>query len=233
MIACRSQRSQKKAYLKQKIRRPLNFNFPAGKRGIVEASSSEPPGKRPCPSASEATTTHENGLHRDDEGYVHVYTDGSCENNGRSGARAGYGIWWADNHPLNRGEAAAKPTNNAAEIEAASQAVKLASKAGITKLRIFTDSKFTIQCVTSWMPSWKRNGWKTAKNEPVKNQKELEDLDCALKQGTQYGLSFIFCRLKYLLLFPPSGYRNQKIHKTHKTKNLHLWLKTIQPFVND
>ena len=93
---------------------------------------------------------------------------------------------------MNRGEAAAKPTNNAAEIEAASQAVKLASKAGITKLRIFTDSKFTIQCVTSWMPSWKRNGWKTAKNEPVKNQKELEDLDCALKQGTQYGLSFIF-----------------------------------------
>lgn len=172
-----------------KNRRPLNFNDLAGKRGIVEASTTgegqQPPGKRPRPSqpASEATVTHENGLHRDDEGFVHVYTDGSCENNGRAGARAGYGIWWADNHPLNRGEAAAKPTNNAAEIEAASQAVRLASKAGITKLRIFTDSKFVISCVTNWMPSWKRNGWKTAKNEPVKNQKELEDLDSALKQG--------------------------------------------------
>ena len=162
----------------------------AGKRSFAEEATTNgdqrPPGKRPRPSEATpgAALTQENGLHTDQEGYVHVYTDGSCENNGRSGARAGYGIWWADNHPLNRGEAAAKPTNNAAEIEAACQAVRLATKAGISRLKIFTDSKFTIQCVTSWMPSWKRNGWKTAKNEPVKNQRELEELDCALNQGT-------------------------------------------------
>jgi ribonuclease HI len=36
----------------------------------------------------------------DANGYVHVYTDGACENNGRVGARAGIGVWFADNHPL-------------------------------------------------------------------------------------------------------------------------------------
>jgi hypothetical protein len=29
-----------------------------------------------------------------------VYTDGACENNGRAGARAGIGVWFADSHPL-------------------------------------------------------------------------------------------------------------------------------------
>lgn len=36
----------------------------------------------------------------DDKGYVHVYTDGSCENNGRSNAIAGYGVYFSEGHPL-------------------------------------------------------------------------------------------------------------------------------------
>jgi hypothetical protein len=40
------------------------------------------------------------GFEVDQNGYVHVYTDGACENNGRAGARAGIGIWFADDHPL-------------------------------------------------------------------------------------------------------------------------------------
>ncbi len=35
-------------------------------------------------------------------------------------------------------------------------------------------------CATQWMSSWKRKGWKTAKNEAVKNREELELLDAAL-----------------------------------------------------
>jgi len=40
------------------------------------------------------------GFEVDQNGYVHVYTDGACENNGRAGAKAGIGVWFADNHPL-------------------------------------------------------------------------------------------------------------------------------------
>ena len=121
------------------------------------------------------------GLHQDQDGFVHVYTDGSCEGNGTANTKAGYGIWWADNHSLNRGEAASKATNNAAEIEAITEAIKLATSFTIQKLKIHTDSKFAIQCITEWMPKWKKNNWMTAERKPVKNRIELEALDKAMK----------------------------------------------------
>lgn len=36
----------------------------------------------------------------DEDGFVHVFTDGACENNGRVNAKAGLGVWFGDNHPL-------------------------------------------------------------------------------------------------------------------------------------
>lgn len=36
----------------------------------------------------------------DSEGYVIVYTDGSCLGNGRKDACAGFGVYFRDNHPL-------------------------------------------------------------------------------------------------------------------------------------
>ena len=34
------------------------------------------------------------------DGFVVVYTDGACENNGRKGAKAGIGVWFGENNPL-------------------------------------------------------------------------------------------------------------------------------------
>lgn len=36
----------------------------------------------------------------DHEGYVQVYTDGACENNGNPNAAAGYGVYWGEGHAL-------------------------------------------------------------------------------------------------------------------------------------
>lgn len=36
----------------------------------------------------------------DEEGYVIVYTDGSCLSNGQKGAKSGIGVWFGDDHPL-------------------------------------------------------------------------------------------------------------------------------------
>lgn len=36
----------------------------------------------------------------DSEGYVIVYTDGSCFNNGQKNACAGYGVYFGDDHVL-------------------------------------------------------------------------------------------------------------------------------------
>ena len=33
-------------------------------------------------------------------GFVHVWTDGSCVNNGKADARAGLGVYWGEDHAL-------------------------------------------------------------------------------------------------------------------------------------
>jgi len=74
-----------------------------------------------------------------------------------------------------------RPTNNMAEIQAVTIAAKQAKKAGIKKLKINTDSKFLISCITKWMPQWKKKGWKTRDNKPVKNKIELLEMENELK----------------------------------------------------
>jgi hypothetical protein len=39
-------------------------------------------------------------FNRDAQGYIIVYTDGACKENGRKGAEAGIGVWFGDNHEL-------------------------------------------------------------------------------------------------------------------------------------
>ncbi|XP_051173775.1 ribonuclease H1-like [Leptopilina boulardi] len=118
----------------------------------------------------------------DDDGFVSVYTDGSCSFNGLQNAKAGIGVWFGQNHPLNVSEPIfGRSTCNVAEIMAVTKAVNVAKEAGIKKLRIYTDSKFVVQSVTTWMPKWKINGWKGSKKKPVINKNELITLDEALK----------------------------------------------------
>ncbi|OAD62800.1 Ribonuclease H1 [Eufriesea mexicana] len=122
------------------------------------------------------------GFNIDSDGYVNVYTDGACSSNGRTTARAGIGVWFGDDHPLNVSQAVVgRATNNMAEIQAVTIAAKQAKKAGIKKLKINTDSKFLISCINNWMPKWKANGWNTAANKPVINKIELLEMEEALK----------------------------------------------------
>ncbi|KAF2897049.1 hypothetical protein ILUMI_09128 [Ignelater luminosus] len=77
--------------------------------------------------------------------YVVVFTDGACENNGKLNAKAGIGVWFGNNHPLNVSEpVTGRATNNTAEIQACVRAVNIAHGSGIKKLKIKTDSQFVI-----------------------------------------------------------------------------------------
>ncbi|XP_063634767.1 ribonuclease H1 [Cydia splendana] len=117
----------------------------------------------------------------DNEGYVQVYTDGACSSNGKQGARAGLGVYWGDNHPLNRSQpVSGRATNNCGEIQAATLAIKIALQNGIKKLTINTDSQFLINAVTKWIPGWKRRGWKLSSGEAVKNEIDFKDLDSVM-----------------------------------------------------
>lgn len=68
-----------------------------------------------------------------------------------------------------------------AEIQAVTVAARQAKKAGIKKLKINTDSKFLISCITEWMPKWKRRGWVTVGNKPVINKTELLEMEKELE----------------------------------------------------
>ncbi|XP_066595871.1 ribonuclease H1 isoform X1 [Prorops nasuta] len=118
----------------------------------------------------------------DDNGYVNVYTDGACTSNGRKNAQAGIGVWFGDNHPLNVSQPVlGRQTNNMAEIRAVTVAAEKALAAGVTKLKINTDSQFLINCITKWIKGWKRNNWKTSSGKDVINKLELLELEEALK----------------------------------------------------
>ncbi|XP_045150212.1 ribonuclease H1-like [Echinops telfairi] len=109
-----------------------------------------------------------------------VYVDGSCSNNGRSGAQAGSGVYWGPDHPMNVSERVyGRQTNQTAELWAAHKAIEQARTQNIDKLIIKTDSKFVIKGATEWVDKWKQNGWKTASGGDVVNRSDFEKIDQA------------------------------------------------------
>ncbi|XP_069829162.1 ribonuclease H1-like [Dendropsophus ebraccatus] len=114
---------------------------------------------------------------------VVVYTDGCCTSNGRHKARAGIGVYWGPNHPLNVAERLeGRQTNQRAEIQAACKALEQAKSQNITKLVLYTDSMHTINGITKWIHSWKTKGWKMSTGKEVVNRGDFEKLD-KLVQG--------------------------------------------------
>ncbi|KAM6150092.1 ribonuclease H1 isoform 1-T1 [Erethizon dorsatum] len=114
---------------------------------------------------------------------VVVYTDGCCSSNGRRRARAGIGVYWGPGHPLNVGiRLPGRQTNQRAEIHAACKAIEQAKAQDISKLVLYTDSMFTINGITSWVPGWKKNGWKTSAGKEVINKEDFVRLE-GLTQG--------------------------------------------------
>ena len=46
-----------------------------------------------------------------------------------------------------------------------------------SKVQIFTDSKYVKLGITEWIHNWKKNGWKTANKQQVKNKELWIKLD--------------------------------------------------------
>uniref|UniRef100_A0A674EYI1 Ribonuclease H1 n=1 Tax=Salmo trutta TaxID=8032 RepID=A0A674EYI1_SALTR len=70
-----------------------------------------------------------------------------------------------------------RQTNQRAELQAACKALEQAKEMNIKKLVLYTDSKFTINGVTSWVKNWKLNNWRLNSGGPVINKEDFEKLD--------------------------------------------------------
>jgi len=61
------------------------------------------------------------------------------------------------------------------ELIAAIETLKALKK--YTEICIITDSNYVKKGITEWLPSWKKNNWKTSSKKPVKNKELWERLD--------------------------------------------------------
>ncbi|HDR27339.1 ribonuclease HI [Rhodovulum sp.] len=107
-----------------------------------------------------------------------AYTDGACSGNPGPGGwgvllQAKEGAQVVHERELSGGEAAT--TNNRMELLAAINALESLTRP--SQITVVTDSAYVKNGVTGWIHGWKRNGWKTAGNKPVKNVELWQRLD--------------------------------------------------------
>ena len=104
---------------------------------------------------------------------IKIYTDGSCIGNPGNGGWAAIII---ENGNKTKIKGSKKDTtNNQMELLAPIKALKKIAKG--SKVQIFTDSKYVKSGITEWIHNWKKNGWKTASKQPVKNKDLWNELD--------------------------------------------------------
>lgn len=109
-----------------------------------------------------------------------AYTDGACSGNPGPG---GWGVLLiaredgavVKERELSGGEA--MTTNNRMELLAAISALETLAKP--SEITVVTDSAYVKNGVTEWIHGWKRNGWRTAGKDPVKNAELWQRLDLA------------------------------------------------------
>lgn len=99
---------------------------------------------------------------------LHIYCDGACSNNP---GEAGSGLALYDGSDLPKlfyGRYEKMGTNNTAELDAFYKALLLASESRAKEIIIFSDSKYSIDCITKWAYGWKNKGW-SKKGGEIKN----------------------------------------------------------------
>ena len=104
---------------------------------------------------------------------IKIYTDGSCIGNPGKGGWAA--IILKDGKKTEIKGSEKDTTNNQMELLAPIQALKKIPKG--SKVQIFTDSKYVKSGITEWIHNWKKNGWKTASKQSVKNKELWIELD--------------------------------------------------------
>lgn len=104
---------------------------------------------------------------------VTIYTDGACSGNPGPG---GWGAILMYNETSKEISGANKDTtNNIMEITAVLEALKLLKEE--CEVKVYSDSAYVVNAFNQgWIYNWKKNNWKTASKDPVKNRELWEEL---------------------------------------------------------
>ena len=129
---------------------------------------------------------------------IRVFTDGACKSNGKAAADAAYAGWFPENKEWSfatKMPATELQTNQRAELKAIHDSVKVAfERCGAPaemSLHIFTDSTYSKNCLTTWLPSWLKNKWRTAEGNDVKHRDLIEPTAVLLPQFKNYIITYV------------------------------------------
>ncbi len=104
---------------------------------------------------------------------VSIWTDGACSGNPGPG---GWGaVLSSGGHKKELFGGEALTTSNRMELTAAITALEALKRP--CRVPLHTDSNYLRAGITSWIASWKKNGWRTAGRKPVKNAELWQKLD--------------------------------------------------------
>jgi len=102
---------------------------------------------------------------------IRIHTDGACSGNQHAENSGGWGTileYQGTEKELYGGEI--NTTNNRMELTALLEGLK-ALKAQTLAIEVYSDSAYVINCFTQgWYKTWRMNGWRNSKKEPVENQ---------------------------------------------------------------
>ena len=136
-----------------------------------------------------------------DNDIIYVFTDGNCKKNGRKDAKAGYCVFFTEDedsiyYTLNKCDIiTSDPTNQKAELTAMYHLFKIIDENDDLfknkRINICSDSQYTIKCITEWYKNWEKNGYKTSKNENVKNSDIIKKI-IKLKEITEENCKITF-----------------------------------------
>lgn len=105
--------------------------------------------------------------------HVEAWTDGACKGNPGPG---GWGaLLIADSREKELWGGDPDTTNNRMELTAVIEALGALKRPCTVTLHV--DSTYVMKGMSSWIAGWKRNGWRTAAKQPVKNADLWRALD--------------------------------------------------------
>jgi len=106
---------------------------------------------------------------------VDIYTDGACSGNPGPGGWGALLRFDGKEKELSGYEPAT--TNNRMELTAVIEALRALKRP--VAARVHTDSQYVQKGISEWIHGWKKRGWLTADQKPVKNVDLWQALDAA------------------------------------------------------